>query len=257
MSTDSPLVVVKKDLVGMITLSSPDTLNVLGTPSLNALIDALKDMGEDRRIRVVIITGMKHFSAGADIKEMRDKNPAEAKAFAYVGHEICDRIEQMEKPVIAAVCGYALGGGCEIALSCDIRLASEDAKFGQPEVGLGLIPGFGGTQRMARLLGIGRAKELILTGRMIDAKEAEAVSLVNSVVKTDELLQRADETAALLLKKGPYALGAAKKLINENQEIRRGLENEIASFSKCFETEDHTEGIKAFLEKRPPEFKNR
>ncbi len=257
MTTDSPLKVEKKHSIGKITFSNPDALNVLGSLSLDALRETLRDLGEDPQIRVVIITGVKHFCAGADIKEMRDKNFEEAEKFAKLGHEICNMIEEMKKPVIAAVCGYALGGGCELALACDIRLASEDAKFGQPEVGLGLIPGFGGTQRLTRLVGIGRAKELILTGRIIDAKEAGNMGLVNSVVKNDSLLQKTDEVAVLFLQKSPVALSAAKKLINETQDMKNGLQTEIDFFSDCFAAEDHTEGIKAFLEKRPPEFKGK
>ncbi len=247
----------KNKEIGTITLSKPDALNVLGTPALNALREALGDLRKDPLIRVVIITGEKHFCAGADIKEMKDKKAEEAEEFARLGHEICDSIEKMEKPVIAAVCGYALGGGCEIALACDIRLASEDAKFGQPEINLGLVPGFGGTQRLPRLLGVGRAKELIMTGRIITAGEAQSMGLVNGLVKKDELLNRACEMAAVLAQKSPVALAESKKLINENRDLKTGFENEIVSFSRCFGTEDHIEGIRAFLEKRRAEFKGR
>jgi len=257
MDTVRTIRVEREDEIGKIILSSPETLNVLGTPSLSALQAALADLGEDRRIRVVIITGIRHFCAGADIREMKDKKQEEAAAFARLGHQICDTIENMEQPVLAAVCGYCLGGGCEVALACDIRLASEDSKFGQPEVNLGLIPGFGGTQRLTSLVGIARAKELIFTGRIFGAAEAASMGLVSSVVKNDELLHKADEMAALLVQKSPLALGAAKNLINESREMKRGLEIEIASFSKCFATDDHAEGIKAFLEKRPPRFKGR
>ncbi len=257
MYTASSIIVEKKDRVGKIILSNPDTLNVLGTPALKALLEALRDLGGDQAIRVVIITGVRHFCAGADIKEMKDKNQKEAESFARLGHEVCGLIEEMTKPVIAAISGYCLGGGCELALACDIRLAAEDAKFGQPEINLGLIPGFGGTQRLTRLVGIGRAKELILMGRIIDSKEAEKISLANSVVKNDELLQKADEMAAALAKMSPYALASAKMLINEDEDLQRRLQTEIASFSKCFATEDHEEGINAFLEKRPPKFRGR
>lgn len=257
MDTGRTIIVERGNEIGRIILSSPETLNVLDTPALSALQEAMADLEEDQRTKVVIISGVKHFCAGADIREMKDKNQEEAEAFARLGHQICDTIESMEKPVIAAICGYCLGGGCEVALACDIRLASEDAKFGQPEVNFGLIPGFGGTQRLTRLVGIGRAKDLILTGRIFDSREAESMGLVNSVVKNDELLHKADETAAALLQKGPLALGAAKKLINGSREIKRGLEIEIASFSKCFATEDHKEGINAFLGKRPPRFKGK
>lgn len=257
MDTDRAIRVERENRIGRIIFSSPETLNVLGTAALNALQEALADLEGDRRIKVVIITGVRHFCAGADIREMKDKNQEEAEVFARLGHQICDTIENAEKPVIAAICGYCLGGGCEIALACDIRLASEDSKFGQPEVSLGLIPGFGGTQRLTRLVGIGRAKELILAGRIFGAGEAESMGLVNSLLKNDELLHRADETAEVLAQKSPLALAAAKKLINGSLEINRGLETEIASFSKCFATEDHKEGITAFLDKRPPRFKGK
>ncbi len=254
---NSFLKIDRKAGVGRITLSNPDAMNVVGTGALKALREALRDIQMDSRVRAVIITGEKHFCAGADIKEMKTKKPEEAEAFARLGHEICDLIEKMGKPVIAAVCGYALGGGCEIALASDIRLASQDAKFGQPEVNLGLIPGFGGTQRLTRLLGIGRSKELIMTGRIITAAEAHSMGLVNDLVKNEELLDRVYEIAGVLAQKSPIAVAEAKKLINETQDMEMGFENEIASFSKCFETEDHKEGIRAFLEKRRPEFKNR
>jgi enoyl-CoA hydratase len=251
------LKVEKKEGVGRIILSNPDAMNVVGTAALKALGEALGDLQKDSRIRVAIITGEKHFCAGADIKEMKEKKQEEAEAFARLGHEICDSIEKMEKPVIAAVCGYALGGGCEIALACDLRLASEDARFGQPEVNLGLIPGFGGTQRLTRLLGIGRSKELIMTGRIINAAEAQSMGMVNGLVKNDELFNKAYETAAMLAQKSPLALAESKKLINATQDMKGGFENEIASFSRCFETEDHIEGLKAFLNKRRPEFRGR
>lgn len=257
MDTGRAIRVERENEIGKIILSSPGTLNVLGITALTSLEAALADLGEDRRIKALIITGVKHFCAGADIREMKDMNQEEAEAFARLGHRICDTIEGMEKPVIAAVCGYCLGGGCELALACDIRLASEDSKLGQPEVNLGLIPGFGGTQRLTRLVGIGRAKELILTGRIFDAGEAVSMGLVNSVTGNDELVQKADETAEALTQKGPLALGAAKKLINGSREIKSGLQTEIESFSKCFATEDHKEGIKAFLDKRRPRFQGK
>lgn len=233
----------------------PESLNILDTITLKELRDVLVDLSEDPEVRVVIITGIKHFSAGADIKELKDKDPEKAKVFAKLGQGICDWIENMKKPVIAAIDGYAFGAGCEIALACDLRIASENAKLGQPEVNLGLIPGFGGTQRLTRLVGIGKAKEMILTGRTVDAKEAEAIGLVNNIVKSEELLQKAEEMALALSQKGPVAMRSAKMLINKNHEIRSGLEKEAVSFSECFATEDRVEGINAFLEKRPPRFK--
>ena len=161
----------------------------------------------------------------------------------------------MGKPVIAAITGFALGGGCELALACDIRIAGESAKLGQPEVNLGLIPGFGGTQRLSRLVGIARAKEMILTGKIINAKEAASIGLVNRVVKDEELMIAVEEMAQVIAQKAPIAVKMAKKLINENQEIKEGLEKEIDFFVQCFATQDRLEGINAFLEKRKPEFK--
>jgi len=161
----------------------------------------------------------------------------------------------MGKPVIAAIAGYALGGGCELALACDIRIAGESAKFGQPEVNLGLIPGFGGTQRLSRLVGVGKAKEMIFTGEIIDAKEAESIGLVNRVEKDEELMAKAEEMATIIAQKAPVAVKMVKKLINENQEIKKGLEKEIAFFVQCFATQDCMEGINAFVEKGKPRFK--
>lgn len=166
-----------------------------------------------------------------------------------------NQIENMGKPVIAAINGFALGGGCELAIACDIRLAGESAKFGQPEVNLGLIPGFGGTQRLSRLVGVGKAKEMILTGEIISAKEAASIGLVNRVVKDEELMAKAEELAMFISLKGPIAVKMAKALINENQGIEKGLEKEINFFAQCFATQDRLDGINAFLEKRKPRFK--
>lgn len=255
MRTGERIRIEKKKEVGLVVMNMPESLNVLDTISLKELRDVLVDLSEDPEVRVVIITGDKHFSAGADIKELKEKDPDKAKAFAKLGQGICDWIENMKKPVIAAIGGYAFGAGCEIALACDLRIASENAKLAQPEVNLGLIPGFGGTQRLTRLVGIGKAKEMILTGRTVDAKEAEAIGLVNNIVKSEELLQKAEEMALALSQKGPVAMRSAKMLVNKNHEIRSGLEKEAVSFSECFATEDRVEGINAFLEKRPPRFK--
>jgi len=161
----------------------------------------------------------------------------------------------MGKPVIAAITGFALGGGCELALACDIRIAGESAKFGQPEVNLGLIPGFGGTQRLSRLIGVGKAKEMIFTGDIINAKEAASIGLVNRVEKDEELMTKAEEMAQVIAQKGPIAVKMAKTLINENQKTEEGLNKEITLFAQCFSTQDCVEGINAFLEKRKPRFK--
>lgn len=255
MSTNEHIKIEKKKEVGIIILNRPEALNILDTKTLQELGDSLTELEKDEQIRAIIITGGKIFCAGASIKEMKEKNPEDAEAFSRLGHKVCNQVENMEKPVIAAVNGYALGSGCEIALACDIRIASESAKFGQPEVNLGLIPGFGGTQRLARLVGIGKAKEMILTGKIIDAREAESIGLVNRVVRNEELMEKAEEIAQVIAQKSPIVLKKAKSLINENMEIKRGLEMEIVSFAECFATQDHLEGINAFLEKRRPNFK--
>ena len=229
--------------------------NILDTITLQELEKGLTELENDEKIRAIIITGGENFSAGANIKELKEMHPDEADAFSRLGHKVCDHIENMVKPVIAAVNGYVLGGGCEIALACDIRIAGENAKFGQPEINIGLIPGFGATQRLTRLLGIGRAKELILTGRIIDAIEAESIGLTSMVVDDDKLMDKAEEIAKALAQKSPITIKIAKSLINKNLDIKKGLEMEIVSFSDCFASRDHMEGINAFLEKRKPEFK--
>ncbi|KCZ71902.1 enoyl-CoA hydratase/carnithine racemase [Candidatus Methanoperedens nitroreducens] len=245
----------KKEEIGVIILNMPETMNALNTGMLQELDDSMTQLEKDEQVRAVIITGNKNFCTGANIKELKEKHPAEAEVFSRLGHKIFSQVENMEKPVIAAVNGYALGAGCELALACDIRIACKNAKFGQPEVNLGLIPGFGGTQRLTRLVGIGRAKEMILTGRIIDAKEAEYIGLINKVVGDEELIEKAEEMAQVLAEKSPIAVRIAKGLINKNQEIKKGLEMEIVSFSECFASNDHMEGINAFLEKRKPRFK--
>jgi enoyl-CoA hydratase len=255
MNTGDSIRVEKKRAVAIVVFDRPESLNVMDSAALGRLGDVLGVLEKDRAIRSIVITGTGHFSAGADVRELKGKDPEEAEIFSRLGQGICNLIEGMGKPVIAAVSGYALGGGCEIALACDMRIAGESAKFGQPEVNLGIIPGFGGTQRLARLVGMGRAKELILTGRIIDAKEAERIGLVSRLVKDGELAERAGELGESLSYKSPAALGMAKALINKQQEIGNGLGMETASFAECFASKDHNEGIAAFLEKRKPHFR--
>jgi len=240
--------------IGIITFNRPEVMNVIDTETLRELEDSLSRLETDTQIRVIIITGDKTFSSGANVKELKEKHPDEAEAFSRLGHIVCNHVENMVKPVIAAVNGYALGAGCEIALACDIRIAGKSAKFGQPEVNLGLIPGFGATQRLTRLVGIGWSKELILSGRIIDAVEAQFIGLVHNVVEDNELMAKTKDMAQVLAQKSPIALTAAKGLINQNLDIKRGLEMEILSFSRCFVSQDHIEGINAFMEKRKPEF---
>ena len=247
--------VEKKKEIGIITLNRPEVRNALNRKMIQELGNVLTGLENDLQIRVIIITGNKDFCAGADIKEMNAIKPEEIETFCRWGHKVFDQLEGMGKPVIAAITGFALGGGCELALACDIRIAGESAKLGQPEVNLGLIPGFGGTQRLSRLVGIARAKEMILTGKIINAKEAASIGLVNRVVKDEELMIAVEEMAQVIAQKAPIAVKMAKKLINENQEIKEGLEKEIDFFVQCFATQDRLEGINAFLEKRKPEFK--
>jgi len=247
--------VEKKKEIGIITLNRPEARNALNRKMIQELGDVLTGLENDPQIRSIIITGNKDFCAGADIKEMNAIKPEQIESFCRWGHKVFDQLEGMGKPVIAAITGFALGGGCELALACDIRIAGESAKFGQPEVNLSLIPGFGGTQRLSRLVGIARAKEMILTGKIINAKEAASIGLVNRVVKDEELMIAVEEMAQVIAQKAPIAVKMAKKLINENQEIKEGLEKEIDFFVQCFATQDRLEGINAFLEKRKPEFK--
>lgn len=247
--------VEKKKEIGIIALNRPEVRNALTRKMLQELRDALAELENDPQIRSIIITGNKDFCAGADIKEMNAIKPEEIESFCRWGHKVFDQLEGMGKPVIAAITGFALGGGCELTLACDIRIAGEGAKFGQPEVNLGLIPGFGGTQRLSRLVGVGKAKELIFTGEILSAKEAESIGLVNKVVKDEELMTKAEEIGQIISQKAPIAVKMAKTLINENQEIKEGLGKEIAFFARCFSTQDRVEGINAFLEKRKPQFK--
>ncbi len=257
MNTSERIRIEKRNGIGMIRLNRPEALNILDTETLRELGKAFVCFEEDKEVRAVILSGEKHFCAGADIRELSRKNPEEAQDFAWLGQGVFDTIEGLGKPVIAAITGYALGGGCEMALACDMRIAGESAKIGQPEINLGIIPGFGGTVRLARLVGIGKAKEMILTGKVLDAREAGEIGLLNQVVKDDEVMRTAEELALHLAEKSPLILGVAKEAINESQDITKALEVEAAFFSECFDTEDHTEGISAFLEKRAAKFKGR
>jgi enoyl-CoA hydratase len=215
----------------------------------------------DRGARVVVLTGAgdRAFAAGADIKEMADMTVLEAHAWGSLGHECCRLLESMPKPTLAAVNGFALGGGCELALACDLRYASETAKFGQPEINLAVIPGWGGTQRLARAIGPALAKDMILTGRSIDARDALRLGLVSGVYPAGELLERVLETAAGLAKKSSVALSAAKDTTNRalQGDLGAGLSYEAILFAALFATEDQKEGMSAFAEKREPNFKGR
>lgn len=241
-----------------LTISSPTTLNALNSTIL-AEMDAFLDTLDPSRTRVLVITGEgKAFVAGADISEMAHLSEEEGLAFGRRGSAVFKKIEDLPFPVIAAVNGFALGGGCELAMACDIRIASAKARFGQPEVGLGIIPGFSGTYRLPKLVGQGIAKELIYTGKMIGADEALRIGLVNSVVQPEELAGAVDALVTSILKNAPIAVSYAKACINENYDLdvdeSIALENQY--FSKCFATGDQKEGMDAFLNKRPAVFKN-
>jgi enoyl-CoA hydratase len=244
--------------VSVVTVNRPEVLNALNTALLEELLATLTDLGADETCGVIVVTGAgdRSFIAGADIKEMDGKTPLEARAYSELGQEIAHMLEVMRKPTIAAVNGYALGGGLEIALACDIRLASENARFGQPEINLGIIPGWGGTQRLARATNIGYAKELILTGRMIDAAEAFDRGLVQHVYPAHELMPRALEMAHAMADKSPVALYYAKEATNRSLhgDIGGNLVHEVDLYSLMFSTDDAREGLNAFVEKRDPTF---
>ncbi|MBQ3743798.1 MAG: enoyl-CoA hydratase/isomerase family protein [Bacteroidales bacterium] len=240
------------------TISSPATLNALNSTILGE-IDTFIDTLDPNQVRVLVITGEgKSFVAGADISEMAHLSEKEGLAFGHRGSQIFKKIEDLPFPVIAAVNGFALGGGCELAMACDIRIASAKARFGQPEVGLGIIPGFSGTYRLPKLVGQGIAKELIYTGKMIGAEEALRIGLVNQVVAPEELAGAVDALVAAILKNAPIAVGFAKACINENYDldVDESIALENRYFSKCFATDDQKEGMDAFLHKRPAAFKN-
>ena len=239
--------------VGVVTINRPKALNALNSEVLKE-IEATFDAIDLDATRAVVLTGAgdKSFVAGADIGEMSTLTKAEGEAFGKTGNDVFRKIETFPIPVIAAVNGFALGGGCEISMSCDIRICSENAIFGQPEVGLGITPGFGGTQRLARLVGMGRAKEMIFTCDNIDANEAYRIGLVNKVVAKEELMETAKAMAAKIISKGSYAVSVAKAAINNgyDMDIKNAVEMEANLFGVVNDTHDKKEGMGAFLEKR-------
>jgi enoyl-CoA hydratase len=243
--------------VAVLTVDRQEALNALDVATLTELRDRLQDVAADDEVRAVILTGAgeKAFVAGADIKYMSGLDVEQAKVWGALGHEAGRLLETMPKPTIAAVNGFALGGGCELALACDIRYAGSRAKLGQPEVNLGIIPGWGGTQRLARVCGLGIAKELIFTGRTVDADEALRIGLVNAV--HDPVLDKARETAALLASKSPIALRVMKRLANRalGGDHAANLDAEGESFGELFSSDDAKEGMTAFVEKREPVFR--
>lgn len=251
----------KSEGIATITINRPQALNALNEETLLEISLRIADAREDKNIKVVVITGAgeRAFCAGADLNMMKGAGAYKGMHLSQIGQKLTMEIEELEKPVIAAINGYALGGGLELAMACDLRIASENAKLGQPEVNVGLIPGWGGTQRLPRFVGKGKAKEMIFTGNRIDAKTAEQLGLVNKVVLSDQLNSTVKELASEFMNKSPIAIELAKQLINNSIEtdLRVGLTNEAEAFGVLTSTEDFKEGVSAFLEKRKPQYKGK
>jgi enoyl-CoA hydratase len=248
-----------KGPVAIIRLNRPKALNALNAKLVSELADALQAAQDDDAIGAIVLTGSeKAFAAGADIKEMEDKSFQDVYLQDFITHG-WERVTTVRKPVIAAVAGYALGGGCEVAMMCDFILAAENAKFGQPEINLGIMPGAGGTQRLTRAVGKAKAMEMCLTGRMMDVEEAERCGLVSRIIPTDELLDEAVKTAETIAKLSRPAVYMAKEAVNRAFEttLREGVLFERRTFHSAFALEDRVEGMKAFVEKREPKFRNR
>lgn len=256
----SKLLIEKKNGIAIVKINNPQSLNALNTAILEELETLFAELEADRHVSVVIITGEgKAFVAGADINQMSNMDAAQGRAFGEMGARVFRKIETLAKPVIAAVNGYALGGGCELAMCCDIRIASAKAKFGQPETGLGITPGFSGTQRLPRLVGMGKAKELIFTAEAISAEEAYRIGLVNSVVEPHELMNAAIAMAGKIAERAPVAVKYSKEAINHGMQcsMDEAINIETNLFGLCFATEDQKEGMKAFMEKRKATFNNK
>jgi enoyl-CoA hydratase len=251
----------KKNSIAYITIDRPKVLNALNMQTIGELREAFNQIKDDAEVRVALLTGSgeKAFVAGADINELQKNNPIEAKAYTHRGQAVLELIENLGKPVIACINGFALGGGCEIALACTMRLASDNAKLGQPEVKLGIIGGYGGTQRLPRLVGKGVGLQMLLTGEMISAQEAHRIGLVNEVVPLAQLIPRAEEIARKIIANGPLAIQYTLEAVNKGMEmpLSEGLFLEATLFAVACATEDMKEGTTAFLEKRPAAFKGR
>ncbi|MCK4347090.1 MAG: enoyl-CoA hydratase/isomerase family protein [Thermoplasmatales archaeon] len=254
------IIVEKKEGIGTIKINRPKVLNALNKETIQEISKAVGELDQDEKIKVAILTGEgKAFIAGADISQMKDMTTLEAKEFAELGHNTLLKIENSRLPFIAAINGYALGGGCETLMACDICIASKSAKLGQPEINLGIHPGFGGTQRLPRLVGRMKAKELLLTGKNIDADEACRIGLINMVVEDDKLMETTEKLAGKIAGKSPIQTHFIKSLVNKGTDIdlHSACSLEISYFSSSFSTEDQKEGMSAFLEKRKPTFKGK
>jgi len=255
------LILEVKDRMARVTVNRPEKLNALNRATLQEMERVFAECSANPAVGLVILTGSgsKAFIAGADINELSEQGPVEGREYALYGQHLFQRIENLGKPVLAAVNGYALGGGCEIALACTLRFAASTARFGQPEVNLGLIPGYGGTQRLSRLVGRGKAQELILTGEMIDAAEALRIGLVNKVFSPDELIPKTEAIASVILSRGPLAVRYAMQAIHLglNMRLEEGLDYEATLFSVLCASQDMKEGTRAFLDKRKPKFEGR
>jgi len=251
----------KSEGIATITLNRPEALNAVSKEVINEVLQALEDVRTDENVRVVVLTGAgeKAFSAGADIKAMKGMNALKGRELSLMGEKLCSGLENLEKPVIAAINGYALGGGLEVAMACDLRIASERARMGQTEINIGLIPGWGGTQRLTRLIGRTKAKELIFTGKMIDAKTAEELGIVNMVFPAEEFREKVRQFAKELTSKAPVALKVAKALINKGADMSldAAIALEREGIGVVASTEDLQEGVSAFMEKRKPMFKGK
>ena len=251
----------KRPPLAVVTLDRPKVLNALDADTFNDLDDVCKELGGDESIRVVLLTGAgeRAFAAGADIRELEALTAEEGKTFALRGQAIFRGIETLGKPVIACIQGFALGGGCELAMACTLRIAADNARLGQPEVKLGLIPGYGGSQRLPRLIGKGAALKLLLTGEIISAAEALRVGLVDEVVPAGELLARGEQLGLAMAANAPLAIRQTIAAVHAGYDLplRQALDLEAALFGVCCATEDKTEGTRAFLEKRPPVWKGR
>jgi enoyl-CoA hydratase len=256
--SEAKLMLQKEGALATITFNNPKALNALTVADFVQLEKLFDELARDASIRVVILTGAgeKAFVAGGDINHLASLDADSARDFALLAQRVIDQVENFPKPVIAAINGYALGAGCELAMGCDLRVAADTAKFGQPEVKLGIIPGFAGTQRLARLVGKGKAKELIFTGEMIDADEAYRIGLVNRVVPKERLLEETRALASTICDRSPAAIRFAKEAIDNGLEMEfaRASRYEADLFALCFTTADCKEGISAFLEKRPAKF---